>query len=39
MSMYNSLFAAVIPVNYITVLWELFEASTHNVTTKNSLRH
>ena len=35
MSMYNSLFAAVIPVNYITVLWELFEASTHNVTTKN----
>jgi hypothetical protein len=39
MSMYNSLFTAAIPVNYISVLWELFKASTHNVTTKNSLQH
>jgi len=39
MSMYNSLFTAAIPANYISEFWELFEATTYNVTTKNSLQH
>jgi len=34
MSMYNSLLKAAIPVNYISKFWELFEATTYNITTK-----
>jgi len=39
MSMYNYLFTAAIPVNCISEFWELFKATTYNVTTKNSLQH